>query len=914
MKKIFTFFMALMACTIMSVAQIVTTSPEILQESSKNVVLTYHADQGSKGLAGLSSSTPMYAHIGVMTNLSPSTWTHVVADWGVNLDKAKMQYVGPDTWSLNIGDIRTYFGITNPNEHVQKIAIVFRDATGSKEGKTASGGDIFVDVQEDGFALQFSANVDNIVTKPTNVTFTAVTSESSTITITVNGTQIAQQSGVTKLTGNYNISATGSYQVVATANNGKETISQTINMAYPKPSSPGTYPGGVPKMGTTLNADGSVTFCLAAPGKEGVIIVPSWDDYQVLDKNSMLYQDYGGYRYFFITINGLEKGKNYPYYYVVDGSSKVADPYARMMLDPWNDKWMQDLAWEGMPQYPYERFDDVMLAVYNSNFFENNFKFSNFTIPDHNNLIIYELLLRDFTGTEGQANGDGTLRKAGQKLDYLASLGVNAIELMPVMEFGGNNSWGYNTNGYFALDKCYGSPDDLKNFVQGCHDRGMAVILDIVFNQADGLHPWYQMYPASNNPFFNQTAPHDYSVFNDWKQEYPLVLQHEKDVLQFWMKEYNVDGYRFDLVKGLGTSYPNGTESYNKTRVERMKALQDAIKAVKPNGIHINENLAGSQEENEMAAYGQLNWANKNYSACQYAMGYGSGSNMTVFYAPNDSRTWGSTVSYGESHDEERMGYKQKQFGASGVKGNHVNSMKRLGQTAVQMLMIPGPKMIWQFGELGADQTTKKSDGGNDTDPKTVIWSYLDDADRKALHDTYAAMAHFRTHNPDLFDNKATVTFTGFGDNVTSNRIIRVTSGDGQKEVMAFINTRIGGANNTASATSTKLNASNSQLITAHKDFNGTLNGAGTTVSVSLPPHGYAVYATTNTAGVSDIVADDSTSNVNVEGGYGEIIVNGDYSEINVFDLSGRIQPSTGLTPGLYIVKVDNATYKVTVK
>ena len=914
MKKIYTLLMALISCTFAMSAQIVTTSPEILQESSKNVVLTYHADQGSKGLMGQSASTAMYAHIGVLTDKSPSTWTHVVADWGVNLDKAKMTYVSPDTWSLNIGDIRTYFGITDPNEHVQKIALVFRNADGSKEGKTASGGDIFVDVHEDGFSLQLSADAPNIVTKATNVTFTAVASEPSTITISVNGTQIGSQSNVEKLTATYNITNTGGYEVVATANNGKETISQTLNMAYPKPSSPGTYPGGVPKMGTTLNADGSVTFCIAAPGKEGVIIVPSWDDYQVLDKNSMLYQDYGGYRYFFITVNGLEKGKDYPYYYVVDGSSKVADPYARMMLDPWNDKWMQEMAWVGMPQYPYERFDDIMLAVYNSNLYESNFKFSPFTIPDHNNLIIYELLLRDFTGTEGAADGNGNIKKAHAKLEYLKSLGVNAIELMPVMEFGGNNSWGYNTNGYFALDKAYGSPTDLKNFVEACHQMGMAVILDVVFNQADGLHPWYQMYPAANNPFFNQTAPHDYSVFNDWKQEYPLVLQHEKDVLQFWMKEYNVDGYRFDLVKGLGTAYPNGTEAYNKTRVERMKELQDAIRAAKPNGIHINENLAAAQEENEMAATGQLNWANKNYNACQYAMGYGSGSNMTVFYSPNDSRTWGSTVAYGESHDEERMAYKQLQFGASGVKGNHVNSMKRLGQTAVQMLMIPGPKMIWQFGEFGADQTTKKSDGGNNTDPKKVVWSYLDDPDRKALHDTYQAMCYFRTHNPDLFDNKATVTFTGFGDNVTSNRIIRVTSGDGQKEVMAFINTRIGGANNTASGPSTKLNAGNATLVTAHKDFSGTLNGTGTTVSVSLPPHGYAVYATNNVAGVDGIVADDTTANVMVNGGVGEIHVIGDYTDVAVFDLAGRSQGLTGLTPGLYLVKVDGQSFKVTVR
>ena len=110
----------------------------------------------------------------------------------------------------------------------------------------------------------------------------------------------------------------------------------------------------------------------------------------------------------------------------------------------------------------------------------------------------------------------------------IAADNPHAVELMPIMEFNGNNSWGYNTNFYFAPDKAYGTPDDYREFIDKCHEAGIAVILDIVFNQSDGLHPWYQMYPIASNPFYNATAPHDYSVLNDWKQENPLVQQQWK--------------------------------------------------------------------------------------------------------------------------------------------------------------------------------------------------------------------------------------------------------------------------------------------------------------------------------------------------------------------------------------------------
>lgn len=217
---------------------------------------------------------------------------------------------------------------------------------------------------------------------------------------------------------------------------------------------------------------------------------------------------------------------------------------------------------------------------------------------------------------------------------------------MPIMEFNGNNSWGYNTNFYMAPDKAYGSPTDYKDFIEECHRNGIAVILDIVFNQSDGLHPWYQMYSISSNPFYNQTAPHEYSVLNDWNQGNPLVQQQWTDALKYWLTEYNVDGFRFDLVKGLGDndSYTiaGGTEQYNQSRVDRMKRLHAVIKSVKPDGIHINEDLAGSKEETALGEDGQMQWANINDASSQFTMGWDDGNNdIRRFLATDDGgRPW----------------------------------------------------------------------------------------------------------------------------------------------------------------------------------------------------------------------------------------------------------------------------------
>lgn len=918
-------------------AQLVTSQPNPLQQGSMGIVLTYHADSplGDKGLANLPDNTDIYAHIGVLTNKSQNTgdWKYAPFPWPnsgnaqqANTDRNRLTRTAPNVYTLEIGNITDYFGITDASETVTDIALVFRTADGSREGKTAEGQDIFVPVLPDGFQINFSCDaVSNILSEPTDITFSLAASSAADLKISIGGTAIASAASSALLTKTYTFSQTGTFDVVATASLDGVVRTSTIQIAYPDNSGSKPYPGGGrPQMGAVKNADGSVTFCLGAPNKKSAMIVGAWDDYQLLESNVMNYCDYDGQRYFWITIPNLPDDQWLPYYYVVDNIYKISDPYAHLVLNASEDASINmDKAWPDRPRYPKDKVTNgVVLAVYRGDM--DNYNFDPFTIPEHDNLVIYELLLRDFTGTDGAAAGNGTLRQAMERLPYLKNLGVNVIELMPIMEFNGNSSWGYNTNFYMAPDKIYGSPTDYKDFINECHRNGMAVVLDIVFNQSEGLHPWFKLYPRASNPFYNVTAPHQYSVLNDWNQGNPLVQQQWTDAIKYWMTVYNVDGFRFDLVKGLGDneSYAQagGTEQYNQSRIDRMIRLHGVIKSVKPNGIHINEDLAGAPEEKVLGNDGQLQWANINNASCQFTMGWDNGNNnLFRFLSTSDGRPWGSTVSYAESHDEERMAYKNATWGVEGVKipaGSDLTitemSLQRLGCLAAQMLMIPGPKMIWQFGELGNGQTTKKANGENNTSNKIVCWNYLEDPGRVALMNTYATIINMRMANPDLFGRDATFKAKGIGSKFAAPRTIHLTSGT--KEAIAFINPGYTGAAMDIECDAATISTSNNRLLCATPGFTPTLQAGSTagTVKVVVPVNSFAIFTSQTVTSIDDALVGDNP--VNVFGTEGRIVIAGDYEQARVFNLSGMEMPSLEVQPGMYVVVVDGTSHKVVVR
>lgn len=901
-------------------AQVVTTEPPIVQTDSRNIVITFHADQGSGELAGQPASAKLYAHTGVITDrsTSDSNWRYT-SSWSKNETKYQLTYVSPNTWSLTIPSIAEYYGVP-ASETVEKLAFVFRNATGSLTGKTADGGDIFVNVLPAGFQMQFIE--DQVITSSAPVSLKVNSTEPADLYIYVNKTEIANAMSSISLTGEYAFSTAGDYQVEAVAVKEDGTrISKTATITRIGDSAAATYPGGIPQMGAVTQPDGSTIFCIAAPGKKSVALVGSWNDYAVKAADVMNYQDYDGQRYFWKSVPDLQPGEDYIYYYLVDGKTRVGDPYAHLVLDPWNDQYISSTVFPNLPKYPSDKVQSVPLAWYNSNLDDYDWKYSDdFKGVAQSDLIVYELLIRDFTGKEGAAQGSGTLQGVMDKLDYLEGLGVNAIELLPIMEFNGNNSWGYNTNFYLAPDKAYGTPSDYKALIDECHRRGIAVILDIVFNQSDGLHPWYQMYPIDKNPFYNGSAPHAYSVLNDWNQDNPFVMQQWQDALSYWMTTYKVDGFRFDLVKGLGnndsynnTYYPEtntwgtptdaGTNAYNRSRVNRMAELHAWMRTVNPDAYFINENLAGAQEENEMAADGDANWANINTESCQFAMGYSSNASLNRFYAPLDSRTWGSTVSYAESHDEERMAYKQSRYGASGVKGNRAVSCRRLGSVAAQMLMTPGAHMIWQFQEFGADQSTKDSNGGNNTSPKRVIWNYLNDPDRNGLMQNYSELNRIRANNPQLFTEQASSNILLASWNTART----LTLANGASQLALMVNPSV--TDNMTVTLPLSGKCEDYQVMSASYGVDYTISGN----QVTLAPGAYIVLGSKNLDSVETLPAEDTEAlkAVSVAADAGTIRIRGEYSSAKAYTLDGREVPLSGLPSALYLVVVDGQPFNV---
>ncbi len=898
MKKIiYSLFASLLLGVAGINAQIVTTSPSPLQENSENVEIYFHADQGNKGLIGLTQSDAIYAHTGVEVltdNGKTESWKYAPS-WGNNDAKYQLTYVSPNLWKLYIGDIRTYYGVP-ATETVKRLCFVFRNADCTLEGKTETKGDIFVDVLDAGFQLSFQStltgSIVNAATGP--VTFTAGTTEKADITISVNGDAIGNATGATSLTATYTFTSPGEYTVNCKAAKGQTVMEENISVLYVN-DSPEATDKTIPANGVTKNADGSYTFCLAAPQKKSVILSGSWNNYAATQEGVMEYVDKlidgEAFRYFKITMPASVVKSPFSYFYTIDGETKVGDPYALLVLDPEYDRYISESVYPNMPKYP-EQFlsSQITMAYYDDNLLNYNWTTTNFKAPDKDNLIIYELLLRDFTGTEGQNNADGTLAKALKKIPYLKELGVNAVELLPIQEFNGNISWGYNTNYYFAPDKAYGSPQQYMRFIDECHANGIAVILDLVFNQADWQHPWYRMYPVGSNPFFNATAPHAYSVLNDWNQGFPMVQEQWKDVLEYWMTEYKFDGFRFDLVKGLGNndSYANNgdaaTNAFNQSRIDRMRELQKIVEAVNPNAYFINENLATPREENAMAETGQLNWANVNEAGCQFAMGYQSDSNLNRMYAPKDgSRLWGSTVSYLESHDEQRLAYKQDQWGVAGVKGNVANSMHRLGSAAAQMILAPGAHMIWQFSELGNYDNTKNSNGGNNTDPKTVRWNLLDDPNRKGLYDNYSELIALRNNNTDLFAESATFENTCAQANWADGRTL--VSRAGNKELITVINPNVD-KELTVNVSFSSKEESAYQILS--KSYNSSPSYSVANGTVTVPANCYVAIGSMEVTAVESVWSDTAASALRIHKEGRSIVV--DYAEapVEIYAADGR--------------------------
>ncbi|MEG3842195.1 alpha-amylase family glycosyl hydrolase [Microcoleus sp. herbarium14] len=177
-------------------------------------------------------------------------------------------------------------------------------------------------------------------------------------------------------------------------------------------------------------------------------------------------------------------------------------------------------------------------------------------LPADRELVIYEMHVADFSGGEADPLARGKYEHVVEKLDYLVELGVNAIELMPLKEYPGDYSWGYNPRYFFAAESSYGTTEELKNLIDECHGRGIRVIIDGIYNHSESSSPltqidhdyWY--HHAPRDPDNNWGPEFNYEFYDENLETFP-ARRFTGDTVRYWIQEYHLDGIRFDAARQI---------------------------------------------------------------------------------------------------------------------------------------------------------------------------------------------------------------------------------------------------------------------------------------------------------------------------------------------------------------------------
>jgi glycosidase len=824
-------------------AQLITTDPAA-PVANEPLTITFDATEGTAGLENCDCD--VYLHTGVITDASTSDsdWQFIQTTWGEANDAWKLTPVDgqPNRYTYTFSpSIRAYYGVPEATD-IEKIALVFRDATGGREGKAAGGGDIFIEVSSGGdlslnligepgdptYPLGRELPVRAGTTAPatislfdngellTSVTgqelvydviFTTPGTHTVKVIATAGGIEVADSFSVdaelvmerlSPATSVVNATPGASVSLSATSyieadlsllvNNAElfsltgTTLTQTVTLplgeivtytlraeyAGETAETTVTFITGDPEVaelpfevppGATLLDDESLVLVLRAPGKSDVFVVGNLTDWAPVAATRMKRTPDDTTFWIQIAPEDLPED-DLLYQYAIDGQGRYADPYSTLVLDPDDDSFIGEETFPGIPDYPYGEADGIV-TWFRLDDPEYDWEVTDFDRPDPDRMVIYELLVRDFLEAHDYEALTDTL-------DYLDRLGINTIELLPVSEFEGNISWGYNPSFHMALDKYYGSPEDFKAFVDAAHKRGIAVVLDVVYNHAFGESPLIRMWPGSqsfepgpDNPYANVTARHPFNVGYDLNHESALTEEYVKVTLEYWIEEFRIDGFRFDLSKGFTQNLSNDVGTWNQydaSRVAIIKDYADHVWSVDEDTYMIMEHLGESREENELAQYGNgmYFWSGfqPHDAYLEGSMGYNEGnkSDLAPALAARRGFDQRSLIAYIESHDEERLVYKNLAFGNSTGDYDVTDlgtALDRAELASTFFYTLPGPKMLWQFGELGYDYSINYcADGRIDescrTDPKPIVWEYRDEPDRQDLYHHIADLLYLR--------------------------------------------------------------------------------------------------------------------------------------------------------------------------
>ncbi len=787
MKKIYTLIIAIAGIVISAPAQLLTWTPDFAKDTDP-IVITMDATKGNQGLNGYSPTSDVYVHIGLITDSStgPSNWHYSKFTWATTPAAAQATYIGGNKWTYTIpGSIRSFFGVT-PGVGIKRIAILFRNGSGSAAQRNTDGSDMYIPVYTTALATRFSVPPYqphyNAIPEPIsknvgdNINLTGIAHLSSNMRLWLNGTLIQSANNVTTISANPTLTTSGNTEIILDATTLTDNKSDTLRFFVSPSVTIAPLPAGV-RDGINYSANNTeVTLVLYAPGKSRVSVIGEFPGSNWIEQAGYVMNKTPDGNYWWLKITGLTAGTEYAFQYLVDGTLKIGEPYAEKVLDPFNDPNISAATYPALKTYPAGQSGIVSIVQTNAPGY--TWTNNSFSRPDKRNLVVYELLMRDFL----LAHDWNTLRDT---LNYLKTLGINAIEIMPFHDADYQGSWGYDPNYFFASDKWFGPKNALKRFIDSCHSKGIAVIMDIVMNHATGSCPLAALYwnsstnqPAANNPWFNVSATHPYNVFNDFNHESLPTRNFTGRVIEHWLTEFKLDGFRWDLSKGFtqnaqcggSTSNEACIASYHADRVAIWKRYYDTMQLKSPGTYCILEHFADNTEETELSNYGMMLWGNAAFNFQEATMGFVGNSNFDhLLY---NVRSWNNPhlVGYMESHDEERIMYKNLQFGNTSNASHNVRdlntALKRSEMSATFLLTMPGPKMIWEFGELGFDHSINRCLSGSVNDScrltaKPIVWDYLQQVQRKRVHDIYAGVLKLRAHGwyKDVFiANNTTIT------------------------------------------------------------------------------------------------------------------------------------------------------------
>ncbi len=754
---------ALLYCGFISAttqAQVIITTPAFPIDTD-SVTIIFDAAQGDGGLKNV--APPIYAHTGVITDSSTSStdWRYTVAEWNVNVPKALLTSLGNNKYKLTLKpSINAWYGVPT-GEQVLKMAFVFRNSDGSKSGRNANGSDILVDVYQGTMTVNIvlPSGKSLFLKQNDSIPVSAISPTAETMKLLVDNALVKTSAGNritdTIVADNFGQNWVKHWvRIEALKTNG--SAADSFSYTVVPPSHIAELPAGIID-GINYIDSATVILSLYAPHKDNAFVVGDFNHWNI---DSAYYMNITpDSSHFWLQLNNLVPKEEYIFQYVVNGDLRIGDPYADKVSDP-DDQYISDTTYPGLKPYPTGKATGI------ATFLQTNqdpypWNSTPFTPPRVTDLVVYELLIRDFTAKHDYPSLIDTL-------GYLKTLGINAIELMPVMEFEGNISWGYNSDFSFAVDKYYGTKTGLKQFVEAAHAQGIAVILDIVCNHHFGSSPLVRLYwdaaaqrPAANSPWFNTIPKHPYNVGFDFNHESPSTKTYMERLIRYWLTEFHVDGYRFDMSKGFTqkNSYPDNVSlwgQYDANRITILENYTNVIHSVNPDAYAIMEHFADNSEETVLSANNMMIWGNLNGAYIQGAGGWNSGTNSDLSWGSYKKRGWTqpNLVTFMESHDEERVMYKNIASGNISKPPYNVKDtttgLKRIELNANFFFTIPGPKMIWQFGELGYDFSITYPSGtsGSRVDPKPIRWDYLNDWRRRYVKNIYSVLIDLKKTQP----------------------------------------------------------------------------------------------------------------------------------------------------------------------